>query len=179
MNAPRMPRIAALIGASLALSACAQSAPVDVALTTSATSRASAAMAETEPTRIAMIVHKSAQCSCCGGWVEHMQRAGFAVEVRDQDDLLPVKQRLGVPLDKAACHTAEVGPYIVEGHIPAGDIRRLLAERPLAHGLVLPGMPAGSPGMEMPGVDVPPYTVELLGKDGRTAPYSRHGEAAG
>ncbi|WP_422506727.1 DUF411 domain-containing protein [Stenotrophomonas sp. GZD-301] len=169
----RLLRLAAFAGASLALAACAQPpAPVTVVA-------AADALADAAPASPAghMVVHKSANCGCCGIWVDHVRGAGFSVEVRDTDDLMTVKQRLGVPLDKAACHTAEVGPYIVEGHIPATDIQRLLRERPLARGLLLPGMPAGSPGMEMPGMAVPAYTVELLGRDGRTAPFSRHGAA--
>lgn len=175
MPNPHLLRIAAVLGASMALSACAQSPAPGMA---AAAATAPATPAAPTPVAVGMVVHKSASCGCCAGWVEHMQRAGFVVDVRDQDDLQPIKQRLGIPMDKAACHTAEVGPYIVEGHIPAQDIRRLLAERPLARGLVLPGMPAGSPGMEMPGMQVPGYTVELLTRDGRTAPFSRHGGAA-
>ncbi|HZV37470.1 MAG TPA: DUF411 domain-containing protein, partial [Pseudoxanthomonas sp.] len=111
---------------------------------------------------------------CCGLWVEHLRQAGFAVQVDDREDVNPVKQRLGVPYGKGSCHTAEVGGYFVEGHVPAGDIKRLLAERPDAKGLALPGMPAGSPGMELPDGTSPPYTVELVERDGRTRPFARH-----
>ncbi|WP_262071219.1 DUF411 domain-containing protein [Stenotrophomonas sp. Marseille-Q5258] len=170
----RLLRLVAFAGASLALAACAQPpAPTTAA---PAAADAQSAAAPVSPAGH-MVVHKSASCGCCGIWVDHVRRAGFSVEVRDTDDLMTVKQRLGVPLDKAACHTAEVGPYIVEGHIPATDIQRLLRERLLARGLLLPGMPAGSPGMEVPGMPVPGYTVELLGRDGRTTPFSRHGRA--
>jgi len=123
-----------------------------------------------------MVVHKSASCGCCGLWVEHMQQAGFEVEVRNTEDLGPVKQRLGVPYGKGSCHTAEVGGYFVEGHIPADDVKRLLAEKPAAKGLVLPGMPAGSPGMEMPDGRVQPYVVELVGADGNTEVFAQHGQ---
>jgi len=121
------------------------------------------------------IVHKTASCGCCGVWADHLEAAGFAVEIRDTDDMHPVKQRLGVPAGKASCHTAEIGGYVVEGHIPASDIKRLLKERPTARGLVLPGMPAGSPGMEMPDGHVQPYTVELVLADGSTQPFAQHG----
>lgn len=122
------------------------------------------------------IVHKTASCGCCGVWADHLKAAGFAVEIRDTDDMHPVKQRLGVPAGKASCHTAEIGGYVVEGHIPASDIKRLLTERPTARGLVLPGMPAGSPGMEMPDGYVQPYTVELVRTDGSTEPFAQHGQ---
>ena len=121
-----------------------------------------------------MVVHKSASCGCCGSWVEHMRTAGFQVEVRDSDNLNPIKQRVGVPLGKGSCHTAEVGGYFVEGHVPAQDIKRLLAQKPDAKGLVLPGMPAGSPGMETPDGTTQPYTVELVGRDGALTAFARH-----
>lgn len=121
-----------------------------------------------------VVVHKSPSCGCCGAWVEHMRAAGFPVEVRDADNLEPVKSRLGVPYGKGSCHTAEVDGYFVEGHVPAGDIKRLLAERPDARGLTLPGMPLGSPGMELPDGTVQPYTVELVTRDGGTRTFAHH-----
>lgn len=123
-------------------------------------------------------VHKSPYCGCCAKWVEHLRAEGFEVEVVEAQDLGPVKQRVGIPPAKGSCHTAEVEGYFVEGHVPADDIRRLLAERPAARGLTLPGMPLGSPGMETPDGRVQPYTVELIDKDGRATPYARHGEPA-
>lgn len=123
-----------------------------------------------------VIVHKSASCGCCTLWVEHMQKAGFTVEVRENDNLNPIKERLGVPLGKESCHTAEVGGYFVEGHIPADDVKRLLADKPDAKGLVVPGMPLGSPGMEAPDGRTQPYAVELVGWDGRTTVFARHGD---
>ncbi|MEQ1511507.1 MAG: DUF411 domain-containing protein [Lysobacteraceae bacterium] len=120
------------------------------------------------------LVHKSPTCGCCGLWVDHLKEAGFQVEVRDAEDITPVKQRLGVPYGKGSCHTAEIGGYFVEGHVPAADIKRLLAEKPNAKGLVLPGMPMGSPGMEAPDGKAQPYTVELVGRDGTTSPFSAH-----
>lgn len=123
-----------------------------------------------------MVVHKTPTCGCCGAWVEHMQAAGFHVVVEEREDLEPVRKRLGVPYGKGSCHTAEVGGYFVEGHVPAADIKRLLAEKPAARGLVLPGMPIGSPGMESPDGRVQPYTVERVEADGNTTPYARHGD---
>ena len=121
-----------------------------------------------------VVVHKSASCGCCHLWVDHMRKAGFTVEVRDTDDLNTVKERVGVPLGKGSCHTAEVDGYFIEGQVPAADVKRLLAMRPAAKGLVLPGMPAGSPGMEMPDGRVDPYTVELVGRDGNTRTFASH-----
>jgi hypothetical protein len=137
-----------------------------------ASSAASPATAATPlPT---VLMHKSPSCGCCGKWADHLRAAGFRVEVRDHDDMLAVKQRLGVPMDQASCHTAEVGGYFVEGHVPAQDIKRLLAEKPTARGISVPGMPAGSPGMEVPDGTVQPYTVELVQADGTAVAYARH-----
>jgi hypothetical protein len=128
-----------------------------------------------EATLPRVIVHKSASCGCCGLWVEHLRDAGFEVEVRNKNNLHPIKERLGVPLGKGSCHTAEIGGYVVEGHVPASDIKRLLRDRPSARGLVLPGMPLGSPGMEMPDGRTERYTVELVRGDGTTVAYAQHG----
>ncbi|AOH37569.1 DUF411 domain-containing protein [Luteimonas sp. JM171] len=121
-----------------------------------------------------MVVHKTPSCGCCGSWVDHMREAGFTVEVHDMDDLGPVKERLRIPYGKGSCHTAELGGYAIEGHVPASDIKRLLEEKPDALGLVLPGMPMGSPGMEMPDGRSQPYTVELARRDGTTEPFASH-----
>lgn len=123
-----------------------------------------------------VVVHKSPSCGCCALWVKHMREAGFSVDVRNTDNLEPVKKRLGVPLGKGSCHTAQVGTLVVEGHVPAGDIKRLLAANDGAKGLVLPGMPPGSPGMEMPDRRVQRYTVEKVNADGSTSPFATHGE---
>jgi hypothetical protein len=121
-----------------------------------------------------MVVHKSASCGCCGLWVDHMRAAGFAVEVRNTDDLNPLKERVGVPYGKGSCHTAEVAGYFVEGHVPAADVKRLIAEKPDAKGLVLPGMPMGSPGMESPDGRVQPFTVQLVARDGTVSTFAEH-----
>ncbi len=119
-------------------------------------------------------VHKDANCGCCNGWITHMRAAGFTVVAHDSADMVAVKQRLGIPLSQASCHTAEVGGYVLEGHVPAADVQRLLREKPAARGLLLPGMPIGSPGMESPDGRRDAFTVALLGKDGTVRPYSRH-----
>jgi hypothetical protein len=118
-----------------------------------------------------IVVSKDPNCGCCVGWAEHLRASGFTVDVRDLTDLAPVKARLGVPGDLAACHTAEVGGYVIEGHVPASAIRRLLSEKPQAKGLAVPGMPTGSPGMEVPGSPPEEYTVILFGDTRRT--YAR------
>lgn len=92
-------------------------------------------------------VTKDPNCSCCAGWVDHLRRAGFPVTVVTSTDLKPIKARLGVPDDLASCHTAQIDAYVIEGHVPAAAIQRLLLERPTATGLAVPDMPAGSPGM--------------------------------
>jgi hypothetical protein len=109
-------------------------------------------------------VHKDPDCGCCNGWVTHLKQAGFAVAAIDTDRLSAVKARLGVPPELASCHTAEIGDYVIEGHVPAVAIDRLLAERPQAKGLAVPGMPIGSPGME--GGEPETYDVMLFGAAG-------------
>jgi hypothetical protein len=121
-----------------------------------------------------LVVHKSPSCGCCALWVDHMREAGFEVEVHNRDNLNPVKERLGVPYGHGSCHTAEVGGYFIEGHVPAEDVKRLLAEKPSAKGLVLPGMPLGSPGMEVPTGEVQPYVVNLVDHTGAVQPYAKH-----
>jgi hypothetical protein len=110
-------------------------------------------------------VHKDPNCGCCTGWVQHLQKAGFTVKTVETTDLDAVKARLGVPADLAACHTAQVAGYLVEGHVPAVALKRFLAEKPNAAGLAVPGMPVGSPGME--GGNPQLYGVVLFGPTGR------------
>lgn len=116
-----------------------------------------------------VVVHKSVGCECCAAWVRHLQQAGFNVEVRNEDNMEPIKKSVGIPATLGSCHTAQVGGYFVEGHVPAEDVKRLLAEHPDAKGLTVPGMPAGSPGMELPSRKVQPYDVYLVAKDGTTS----------
>lgn len=121
-----------------------------------------------------LVVRKTPWCGCCGAWASQAEAAGFAVEVHDHEDLGPIKRALGVPAAQASCHTAEVGGYFIEGHVPFADIHRLLAEKPAARGLAVPGMPLGSPGME---ADVKQaYSVNLVGRDGSVSEFSRHNE---
>lgn len=118
-----------------------------------------------------VVVHKDPNCGCCNGWIRHLQQAGFKVTARNEADMTAVKQRLGIPAAMQSCHTAQIGGYVVEGHVPAGHIKHLLATKPKARGLVLPGMPIGSPGMEAPDGHVDAYTVGLLAQDGGTRAF--------
>lgn len=134
---------------------------------------ASAARSSDSPPPIT--VYKSPTCGCCGLWVDHMREAGFRVEVIEEQNLGPRKAALGVPPGMGSCHTATVGGYVIEGHVPADDVRRLLLERPAARGLAVPGMPIGSPGMEM-GHRRDPYTVWLLRQDSPPQAFAHHGQ---
>jgi hypothetical protein len=120
-------------------------------------------------------VFKSPTCGCCSAWIEHVAAAGFAVTARDveQDVLWRLKARAGLPRDFASCHTGFVEGYLVEGHVPAPDLQALLAERPEALGLAVPGMPVGSPGMEMGGRR-DPFDTLLIGRDGRASVFRSH-----
>lgn len=118
----------------------------------------------------AVLVHKDPNCGCCTGWAAHMRKAGFEVTIDERSDLTAVRRRLGVPDELAACHTAEIDGYVVEGHVPAEAVQRLLRERPAASGLSVPGMPPGSPGMESPTPET--YEVLLFGKSGKQ-PFMR------
>jgi len=121
-----------------------------------------------------LTVQKHPTCGCCSVWIEHVREAGFEVEARDVEDMATVKDAAGVPDAMASCHTAEVGGYFIEGHVPAADIARLLRERPTARGLAVPGMPLGSPGMEHPDGIAHPYSVMLVLEDGSTREFSRY-----
>lgn len=120
-------------------------------------------------------VYKSPTCGCCSEWVKHLERNGFKVETHEVDNLNAIKTEAGIPAGMGSCHTAKVGGYFVEGHVPAEDVKRLLTEKPDALGLTVPGMPIGSPGMEVEGVDPEPYDVHLVARDGSTSVYAHHG----
>ncbi|MCO5059180.1 MAG: DUF411 domain-containing protein [Rhizobiaceae bacterium] len=121
-------------------------------------------------------VLKSASCGCCIAWGEHMREQGFAVSEKNVSlvELNTAKNEAGLREEHKSCHTAYVDGYVVEGHVPAEDVRRLLTERPDAIGLAVPGMPFGSPGMGEPGPDAEPYDVLLVKHDGSTEVYSSH-----
>lgn len=117
-------------------------------------------------------VYKSPTCGCCAEWVAHLRRHGFRVKVEDVADLQPIKARYGVPAPLQSCHTGLVDGYVVEGHVPADLIERLLRERPLVVGLAVPGMPVGSPGMEVPGARADRYQVVTFDRSGRTGVFA-------
>jgi hypothetical protein len=120
-----------------------------------------------------LIVTKTASCGCCAGWVEHMRKSGFKVEVHDVDDVTPTATRLGVPAKLRSCHTSEINGYAIEGHVPAADVKRLLAARPKAAGLAVPGMVMGSPGMDAVGRSQAYQTI-LFDKAGKTRVFASH-----
>lgn len=131
------------------------------------------ALSEADPLPAEVVtVYKSASCGCCKAWVAHLEAAGFKVESHDVDNLPDVKAEHGVRPEHQSCHTALVGDYVVEGHVPAPVIRRLLDERPKIAGLAAPGMPRGSPGMEVPGGERDAYDVIAFRSDGTSEVYA-------
>ena len=136
---------------------------------------ASPALAASDSGSHTIEVWKSATCECCGKWVEHLKANGFAVTVNAAEPtaLHRLKVQAGITSKLASCHTAKIDGYVIEGHVPATDIERLVAEKPEAIGLIVPGMPVGSPGMEQ-GATSEPYDVLLLKKDGTTQVFASH-----
>jgi hypothetical protein len=117
-------------------------------------------------------VYKSPTCGCCTEWVAHLRRHGFRVKAEDVPDLQPIKTRHGVPENVQSCHTALVGGYVLEGHVPGDLVDRLLQERPKVAGLAVPGMPVGSPGMEVPGARAERYQVLTFDRSGQTRVFA-------
>jgi len=122
----------------------------------------------------AVEVYKSAQCGCCKAWAEHLQKNGFRVILHDVDDIPAERRRLGMPDKYGSCHVAKAGKYVVEGHVPAADIKKLLKQKPKAIGLAVPAMPLGSPGMEMEDGRSEPYDTLLVTPDGEAKVFARH-----
>jgi hypothetical protein len=121
---------------------------------------------------VKLTVYKSPSCTCCSRWVDHMRKKGFEVTAIDQEDVTPFKREVGVPAALESCHTGVVEGYVIEGHVPAADVRRLLAGRPKVVGLAVPGMVTGSPGME--GGTPEAYDVVAFDAKGRTSQFARH-----
>lgn len=119
-------------------------------------------------------VHKSPYCGCCTDWVDHMRENGFEVKVHETENLQPVKQRAGIQPGQGSCHTAFIDGYSIEGHVPASDVRKLLEQKPDARGLAVPGMPVGSPGMEVEGRPADNYEVILFRDNGDNEVFARH-----
>jgi hypothetical protein len=131
-------------------------------------------VAAVSQTRTPIAIVKDPGCGCCSKWIEHLEDAGFKATVSESRDIDAYKDSKGVPRLARSCHTATVDGYVIEGHVPAADIRRLLKERPSVAGLAVPGMPAGSPGMEVPGGRVDAYDTIAFDKAGKTRVYAAH-----
>jgi hypothetical protein len=123
----------------------------------------------------AVHVYKSATCGCCSLWVDHLRKAGFSAAVTDVEDLNAIKAKYNIPQQTRSCHTATVDGYVIEGHVPVADVQRLLKERPRIVGIGVPGMPIGSPGMEVANVKPQPYDVLAFDKAGQTTVFASHG----
>lgn len=121
-----------------------------------------------------LVVYKDPNCGCCSKWITHMEKAGYDVSVRNRRDVNPIKAEQGVPMNMRSCHTAVVDGYFIEGHVPAEDVTALLTKRPAVKGLTVPGMPLGSPGMEVPGKTPMKYTVYAVGLDGQILAFAKH-----
>ena len=117
-------------------------------------------------------VYRDPNCGCCKKWIEHLIKHGFRVNDRKSDDMSEVKRGLGVPQKLESCHTGVVNGYVIEGHVPAADVQRLLKQKPKVAGLAVPGMPMGSPGMEGPRKDS--YEVLSFDKAGKTSVFAKH-----
>ena len=121
-----------------------------------------------------MTLYRSASCGCCTSWGSHIASAGFRIEDHVTEDMDAVKKARGVSPQQASCHTAVVEGYVIEGHVPASAIQRLLTERPNIRGLAVPGMPLGSPGMEVAGVEAERFDVLAIAHDGTTSVFARY-----
>jgi len=121
----------------------------------------------------AVTVYKSPSCGCCSKWIEHMRANGFTVASHDVEDIAAIKTKHGVPSQAASCHTALVDGYVVEGHVPADVVKRLLRERPKVSGIATPGMPMGSPGMEVPSGTKESYSVVSFDTSGKQTVFER------
>jgi hypothetical protein len=133
------------------------------------------ASAQRQPATMTIDVHKSPTWGCCGAWVRHLQENGFTVRTIDTEKLDELKASHRIPRQAQSCHTALVAGYVIEGHVPAADVKRLLKERPAIAGIAVPGMPIGSPGMEVAGMKPQPFDVVAFGKDGSTRVFATHG----
>ncbi|MFT3847369.1 MAG: DUF411 domain-containing protein [Propionivibrio sp.] len=117
-------------------------------------------------------VYKSPTCGCCAKWIEHVQKAGFKVEVHEVTNIPAARRTVGMPEKYASCHTAKVGGYAIEGHVPAADVQKLLKEKPKAIGIAVPSMPTGAPGMDIP--NSPPYQTLLIQADASSSVFVQH-----
>ena len=175
MTRRRPPAVAGLL---LLVAACGGEAPASDADASTAPAESPAPAATAAPALVmastgdlpTVVVYKTESCGCCNGWVEHLRDAGFTVDARNVRDLMSVKRDAGVPVSNASCHTALVDGYVVEGHVPAEQVKRMLSERPQVAGIAVPGMPIGSPGMEGP--NAKPYDVLTFDRQGVNTVYA-------
>jgi hypothetical protein len=123
---------------------------------------------------IPLTVYKSSSCGCCTKWVDYIRAAGFDPTVFDEEDMESMKDRLGVPRQVRSCHTAVIDKYLIEGHVPAPDIRRLLAQKPKLFGIAVPEMPPGTPGMAPPGAPIAGFEVVAFRLDGTTSTFAKY-----
>jgi hypothetical protein len=130
-----------------------------------------ALIAQSSPT---IAVVRDPGCGCCMMWVAHLRKAGYQATVTESSNMAAVKDSRGVPAAARSCHTGVIGGYVIEGHVPAEDIKRLLKDRPNIAGLAVAGMPSGSPGMEVPSGIVTPYNVLAFDKAGKTTVFASH-----
>lgn len=130
------------------------------------------------PSATTVAVYKTPTCACCDNWIAHLRQAGFVVQINVLPNLRSLRSSHGMPEALASCHSGLIDGYFVEGHVPAQDIRRLIAQRPDAVGLSVPAMPLGSPGMETPGNDREPFDTLLVLKSGQTRIFARHNQTA-
>jgi len=165
---PRFARLALVLSASAAVAGLALAAGRAPASASAAT--VAAALAEAPPLEIT--VYRSPSCGCCKAWATHLEQNGFTVKQVELDDLSEIKAQAGITQRLASCHTAIIGRYAIEGHVPAADIKRLVAGKPEVAGLTAPGMPSGSPGMENGRKD--PYDVLAFTRDGKTTVWASH-----
>ena len=119
-------------------------------------------------------VWKDPFCGCCAKWIDQMKAAGFEISVHDTQSLRAIKKKHGIPPRLQSCHTAKVGGYVVEGHVPIADVQRLLKQKPNVIGISVPGMPLGSPGMEVSSGEKEPYEVLTFDKEGATSTFAKH-----
>jgi hypothetical protein len=168
-----MSRIFALVIVGLLLPACDQADSAnDSPHATEAPQKTEASPASDEVGRT-ITVYKSATCGCCVKWADHLEENGFRVVLHDSEELGKIKRKYSVPADMRSCHTATIGEYVIEGHVPASDIEELLRRRPPQRLLAVPGMPLGSPGMEHPNGSMP-YESLLVAEDGSVTVFERH-----
>jgi len=164
--------IAAILLAGLLAVGCSNAD--DGAKATTKASQAATSASTTAQAKPEVVMYKPPTCDCCTGWAEHLRKDGFSVVVKKHQDMDGIKTKFGVSEKLASCHTAIVDGYVIEGHVPAADVERLLKERPDIVGLTAPGMPMKSPGMQAVGQQPKGYSVLAFDKDGNTTVFHRY-----